>query len=269
MPARSPGTLAQGIQSVETGGALLQALVTFGSPMMLKDLAGAAGMPPAKAHRYLVSFIRLGLAQQDPVSGRYALGGFALQMGLAALGRLDAVRIASGILPELAPRLGTTVAVAVWGNKGATIVRWEDSRDIVTVNVRAGGVMPLLTSATGRCFAAWLPPGATALMIQAELDANSPGRRAAPRSLAAVSRLLAPVRRAGLARAEGSLIPGINALSAPVFDHRGAMILALTALGYAGTFDCSDDGPVARDLRAVAKTLSHQLGAPAAEGGLR
>jgi len=55
----------------------------------------------------------------------------------------------------------------------------------------------------------------------------------------------------------------------PAFDHRGAMILALTALGYAGTFDCRDDGPVAQDLRATAKTLSQRLGAPAAAGGLR
>jgi DNA-binding IclR family transcriptional regulator len=31
---------------------------------------------------------------------------------------------------------------------------------------------------------------------------------------------------AGLARVTGQLIPGIDALAAPVFDHRGAMVLA-------------------------------------------
>ena len=54
----------RGIQSIEVGGQLLRALVRSGEPMMLRDLAAAAGMPPAKAHPYLVSFARLGLVEQ-------------------------------------------------------------------------------------------------------------------------------------------------------------------------------------------------------------
>jgi DNA-binding IclR family transcriptional regulator len=256
---------AQGIQSVETGGALLEALVAGGHPMMLKDLAAAAGMPAAKAHRYLVSFIRLGLVEQDGTAGRYTLGPFALRLGLAALGRLDAVRLATPRLPELASRLGATVALAVWGNHGATIVRWEESRDIVTVNVRAGGVMPLLSSATGRCFAAWMPPGAIDPLVAEEL--RQAGRPGVPRDRGEADRMLQEVRRSGLARVAGQLIPGVDALAAPVFDHRGAMVLAVTVLGYAGTFDSHADGPVARALQAFADDLSDRLGALAEKSG--
>jgi DNA-binding IclR family transcriptional regulator len=148
----------QGIQSLETGGALLHALVARGGPTMLKDLAAEAGMPPAKAHRYLVSFIRLGLVEQDPVTGWYDLGSFALGLGLAALARIDAVRLAGPMMTDLAARLDTTVAAAVWGNRGPTIVRWEESTQAVIVYLRAGAVMPLLASAIGRCFAAWMRP---------------------------------------------------------------------------------------------------------------
>ena len=102
-----------GIQSVETGGALLTALVASGAPMMLKDVAAAAGMPAAKAHRYLVSFIRVGLVEQDGTAGRYELGPLALQMGLAALGRLDAVRLSAPVLVSLATEFGVTAAAAV------------------------------------------------------------------------------------------------------------------------------------------------------------
>ena len=51
---------SRGIQSIEVGGRLLQALARVGEPMMLRDLAREAGMTPAKAHPYLVSFSRLG-----------------------------------------------------------------------------------------------------------------------------------------------------------------------------------------------------------------
>lgn len=60
-----------GIQSIEVGFRLLDVLTNEPRAMMLRDLAQRAGMTPAKAHRYLVSFLRLGVVAQDPLSGRY------------------------------------------------------------------------------------------------------------------------------------------------------------------------------------------------------
>ena len=74
-----------GIQSVEVGFTLLDALSRAAGPLMLRDLAAAAGMSAAKAHRYLVSFQRLGLVVQDPRTTRYDLGPAALHLGLASL----------------------------------------------------------------------------------------------------------------------------------------------------------------------------------------
>ncbi|MDR2330524.1 MAG: helix-turn-helix domain-containing protein, partial [Comamonas sp.] len=108
-----------GIQSVEVGFALLQALVEARGPLALKDLAHAAAMPAAKAHRYLVSYQRSGLVKQDAATSRYDLGPMALQLGLAALRRSDAVRLARERMPDWLERLGHTVALAVWGNHGA------------------------------------------------------------------------------------------------------------------------------------------------------
>src|SRR5690349_24910233 len=145
-----------GIQSVEVGFGLLQALGQARGPLMLRDLAAAAGMSAAKAHRYLVSFQRLELVVQDASSTRYDLGPASLKLGLASLSRLDAVKLARERIGGLMEQIGHTLALAVWGNHGPTIVHWEESPQAVTVNLRLGDVMPLLSSATGRCFAAWL-----------------------------------------------------------------------------------------------------------------
>ena len=56
------GKAQRAIQSVEVGGRLLLALAEHLSPMTLKDLAARAGLPPSRAHPYLVSYGRLGLA---------------------------------------------------------------------------------------------------------------------------------------------------------------------------------------------------------------
>src|SRR5690606_28869262 len=106
-----------GIQSVEVGFELLQAMSEADGPLMLRDLAAAAGMSAAKAHRYLVSFQRLGLVMQDPVSTRYDLGPAALRLGLASLARIDAVKLARDRIAALLAETGHTLAIAVWGNQ--------------------------------------------------------------------------------------------------------------------------------------------------------
>ena len=251
----------QGIQSIEVGVTLLQVLADSGHAMMLRDLAAAAGMPAAKAHRYLVSFVRAGLAAQDPVSGRYDLGPFALNLGLAALARLDAVRLATPYLESLNEQTDETIALAVWGNLGPTIVRWVEARRPVTVNLRTGSVMSLIGSATGLVFAAFSRSPKVQQMVEEELAVAARAKDdPRPKTRAQLEAILAEARQHGLARVVGSVIPGINAFGAPVFDHEGKLVLAITALGPAGLFPAHWNSPVARALRRASQALSRDLG---------
>jgi DNA-binding IclR family transcriptional regulator len=250
-----------GIQSVEVGFALLDVLARAPGPLMLRDLAAAAGMSAAKAHRYLVSFQRLALVMQDASSTRYDLGPAALKLGLASLSRLDAVKLARERITGLMEQIGHTLALAVWGNHGPTIVHWEESPQAVTVNLRLGDVMPLLTSATGRCFAAYVPLDPIAGMLQTEIArAQKLGRADVPRTMAEVQAMLAEVRERGSARVVDTLLPGIVGFCAPVFDADSHIVLGLVTLGSVATFDPAWGGAVDAPLRAAAAQLSSDLG---------
>ena len=250
-----------GIQSVEVGFALLEALSRARGPLMLKDLAADAGMSAAKAHRYLVSFQRIELVVQDSRSARYDLGPAALKLGLASLSRLDAMRLARERVPAMMEQLQHTIALAVWGNHGPTLVHWEESPQAVTANLRLGDVMPLLSSATGRCFGAYLPREKSAALIEEELQRAQRQQRAdLPQTLAAVDTLYAEIRNHGCARVVDTLLPGICAFCAPVFDADGRVVLGITTLGSIATFDPAWDGPIDTPLRAAAAKLSADLG---------
>jgi DNA-binding IclR family transcriptional regulator len=250
-----------GIQSVEVGFALLEVLSRAGGPQMLRDLAADAGMSAAKAHRYLVSFQRLGLVVQDNRSTRYDLGPAALKLGLATLSRLDAVRLARERIPPLMETIGHTLALAVWGNRGPTIVHWEESPQSVTANLRLGDVMPLLSSATGRCFAAHLSPDAIAPLLREELArAQKLHRSDIPDSIEAAQRLFQEVREKGSARVVDTLLPGIVGFCAPVFDADGHIVMGVTTLGSVATFDPNWGGAIDRPLREAATRLSADLG---------
>ncbi len=250
-----------GIQSVEVGFALLDALARAPGPLMLRDLAAAAGMSAAKAHRYLVSFQRLQLVTQDGGTARYDLGPAALKLGLASLSRLDAVKLARERVAGLVEALGHTVALAVWGNHGPTIVHWEESPQAVTVNLRLGDVMPLLSSATGRCFAAWLPQDALAPLLRDELARmQRQPLPDVPATMAQVQRMLAETRARGLGRVVDSLLPGVAGFCAPVFDADGHLALGIVTLGPTSGFDSTWEGAVATLLREAAQRLSSDLG---------
>jgi len=250
-----------GIQSVEVGFALLQALGEADGPLMLRDLARAADMSAAKAHRYLVSFQRLQLVVQDAASTRYDLGPAALKLGLASLSRLDAVKLARQRIALLMEEIGHTLALAVWGNQGPTVIHWEESPSAVTVNLRLGDVMPLLTSATGQCFAAYARKEAIAPLLKEEIArAQKQGRTDVPTTMAEVRALLDEVRRRGASRVVDTLLPGIVAFCVPVFDSDGHMALGMVALGPAGSFDAAWGGAVEKPLREAAVQLSSDLG---------
>jgi DNA-binding IclR family transcriptional regulator len=250
----------RGIQSVEIGSDLLVALARHVSPMALKDLAKAAGMSTGKAHPYMVSFLKVGFVTQD-ASGCYELGPLALQLGLTRLQRLDAVKEASPLIEALAADTEQSIAVAVWGNLGPTIVRLEEPIHPLHVNLRTGTVMSMAHTATGRLFASFLPPKVVEKLI-AEDIARQSGRAGGPLQMTRtqVEEAIMETRRQGLSRTIGQPIPGINAFCAPVFDSGGHLVLGITAMGPEATFDNDWNGKVAKPLRACAAEVSRRLG---------
>ena len=255
------GKQSQGIQSIEVGLALIRVLAEARSALSLTEVSRRAAMAPAKAHRYLVSFTRAGLVERVPATGQYDLGPLALSLGLAAIGRLDTQRLALDALARLRLAVDETVALAVWGDSGAVIVRWEESSRPVTVNVRVGSTLSPVTSATGRLFAAFLDGARTEAAIEAEFSRGAvPTSNGRTLDRAGYQGLLEDIRRTGISRVVGDYLAGVDALSVPVFDLEGRIVYALTALGPHGSFDVKPGGALERVLRRAAGELSARLG---------
>ena len=139
-------------------------------------------------------------------------------------------------------------------------MRFEESTRPIHVNLRTGTVMSLTGTATGQVFAAFLPPKLTESLIKQELDRGVTEDGAKPPTWKQVEATLAEVRTRGLARAVGNPIPGVNAFSAPVFDHRRNVVLAMTLLGPQNTFDAGWRGPIASAILESCARISARLG---------
>jgi len=246
---------------MDTGLALLMAMTRHRGAQMLKTLADEANMPPAKAHRYLVSLVRAGIVAQESDTGRYRLGNGALQLGLAVMADMDVIDLGFKALPALRDEVEETVGLIVWAQHGPTFVKVLESDRPVSVNSRAGSILPLLTSASGQVFLSFLPRTTTAALVRKELSSNAKeGRRDAPIAQADVEELIARTRRYGLGRVAGEYFRGIGALSGPIFDVSGQLVAAMTVLGPESAMDLTWTGQIATRLKAHAAKLSEALG---------
>jgi DNA-binding IclR family transcriptional regulator len=253
------GSAGGSVQSAEVGIRVLIALGELGGEESLGNIAKHLGMPPAKAHRYLASLIKVGAVERSYNSNRYALGGAALRLGLVALSRVDVIEAAHSFLDELRDKLEASLMLAVWGTSGPTIVRWLESARPVTVNVKVGSSMPLLRSATGQVFAAILPSSMTSSLLKEELSDIRRLQGKAP-SAEEIDAKFKKIRKAGLAHTAGGVIPGVLALAAPIYNSSNQLAAVMTALGTAGFFDDSMDGVTARTLLDSSQRLSMRLG---------
>jgi len=146
----------QSVRAVAIGASLLSTLGKFGGNATLSELAAAAHLPLSKAHRYLRALIDSAFVEQD-ATGNYRLGSEALALGLAALAGIDLVALATPLIADLSTQVNETIVLSIWANHGATVVHVKEPPRRVTVVTRIGSVLPLLTSATGLVFAAYLP----------------------------------------------------------------------------------------------------------------
>lgn len=248
----------KGIQSIEVGYRLLQALQDSSRSMTLTALSKATGMAPSKCHIYLASFIKVGLIVQKQ-TGLYDLGPSALRLGLAALVRVDALEHARVAMQQLRDELEETVVLSIWGNRGPTILHKEDGVHWSPLSVRVGTVLPVL-SATGLALLSGHTPAAIDKLLRRELAETPDENPWKTESVQSLHALLDKVRRNGVAQGRGNIFPGYSGICSPILDHEGGVCAALMVMGEIRHFDRALDGPNAVALRRAAASASERIG---------
>ncbi|OMP66499.1 IclR family transcriptional regulator [Domibacillus epiphyticus] len=242
----------KGIQSIESGFSIVKAVSLADEPLTITELSKLCDMPKSQIYRYLISLCRIGFLEKGP-DLRYSLGNELTSIGLHAMKKVDIRVKALPYIKKLNELLDETVALAIWIEKeGPIFITWEESRKPININVRIGSVVPLATSATGNVFAAFYPPEKTKELIDRELRNNHMER-------SALDSLLSTVKKDQYAYTESHL-PGITAISAPVFDQKKDLVAALSIIGLSGVLDSSKNSIATTQLLKTAEELSSKLG---------
>lgn len=221
------------IQSVSIATRFLNVLANAAEPLALGVIARIAGTGGPTAHRYLQSLVKEGLVMQDPQTGFYDLGPAALGIGIAALKRIQPVEIAARHMKELASGFAASAGVAIWTERGPTVVRWYRSSLFSISSVGLGDVLPVDNSACGLVFQAFLP--------KSQIDAARKLQPSHFRGKRPSRTQLDEVRTGCWAELTDHLLPGITGQAVPVFDAQQEIVCVMTTVTNLGLMHQPED----------------------------
>ncbi|AII11456.1 IclR family transcriptional regulator [Rhodococcus opacus] len=245
---------SKGINSIEVGYRVLEAIQEGPGSVPLKTIAERASLSPSAAHNYLASFIRTGMVRPDG-RGQYALGPSLAALGMTAVRQMDTYELVEGAALRLRDATDLGVAVLIWTEAGTVIIYNRPGSPEGPFELRNGLVSTAWTGG-GNVFIAYLERELTTPVVERELGVSHDECTAVMKSIAT------NVRNAGYAICDLKQIPDYRAISAPVWNSDGTIAYALTLTAHKDAIDTSPTGPHVTHLVRAAAQLSHTLGAP-------
>jgi len=248
------------VRSVQRTLSIIEALGQAENGMTLAALSESLALPPATVHRLLANLEGRGFASRDPESNRHYLATKILQLQGTIAARQSLVRPAIPILIQLAKRFSCTAHLAVLGEDRVVYVESRRSNPYTLEHLPPGRTNPIHCTALGKVLVAFAPAEHLKTLVERiTFEASTPNTITGPdRFYECLSR----VRVDGFAVDNEELTLGLRCIAAPVFDHRGNCIVAISITMPVATLPADSIPEAAAVVVSAAAELSRGLGRP-------
>lgn len=221
------------------------------------EIANELGLSKAVVHRVLASFKSADMVELDEETRRYRLGVRALRIGMAYLDGVEILDVARERLERLVEQTQETATLSVRsGQRRVYVAQATPHRDIKMV-VQIGSAHPLHAGASSKAILAFMPQEyQDAYLARGELEKMTDRTIV---SLAALREDLAGIRERGYSTSLGERQVGAGSVAAPVLDHTGVPVAALSVCGPVERFSAEAE-LCAERLLEVTSDLSRRIG---------
>ena len=246
---------AAGLDLVSKVGAVLEALVERGE-LTSAELATATGEPLSSIYRLVRSLTGIGWLDKGVRRGGYRLGLHFMTIGTALEDAIDIRDAALPALRRLAEQTGATSSLYVRRASRAVCVERIEGSAVRSLAVQLGNSLPLYAGAAPRALMAHLTAAERQIVLRDLVPQPGDPARPLPTAILADADANAEL---GYTRAQDDITPGIAALGAAVFDHRGDLAAAVSISGlHSQILDDAESN--IRRIRYAAATVSRALG---------
>ncbi|MGY4650655.1 IclR family transcriptional regulator [Mycobacterium sp. URHB0021] len=246
-----------GVQSVDRALYALELLARHGEAGVT-DLAAEIGVHKSTAFRLLGALEERELVEQAHERGKYRLGFGILRLASAVSGRLDVTQQGREICERLAGEVGETVNIAVLRSHYAVNVDQARGPSAVGTHNWVGELTPLHATSSGKVLLASMSSQA-----RRELLESAGLTRFTERTITSIDdldRQLGSVARDGYVVSFEELEHGLNAVAAPIRDHTGMVVAALSVSGPGYRLTEERALEIAPAVASAADAVGHRMG---------
>lgn len=244
-----------GLEILDKADAVLRVLERNGESSVA-TISAEVGEPTSSTYRLLTNLLALRFVEPGSRRGLFRLGVELLRIGSVVEDGLSVREAATPELRDLLAETGTTSFLCIRADSRAVCVERFEGREVRSLALALGQSLALHRGAAPRAILAFLPLSEREALID-EFTGGDSASDAPSRD--ELERLVSETREQGYAVSDGDVTPGIAAIGAPVFNHRGEVEAALSISGLrAQVFDPALDA--ASLVTTAAARVSEALG---------
>ncbi|MBN9316820.1 MAG: IclR family transcriptional regulator [Devosia sp.] len=248
------------IRSVDRALDILECVAGQNGELTVDQIVSATGLPKSTAFRVLATLTGRRLLERDPQNQTYRLGMLALVIGARAMGDLDLRRAARPHLENLVAVTGETVHLSILSADNALCIDKVDASRSMRMASFVGFLDPLHCSGVGKALLAFQDePVRQQLIGRMRLDPHTRHTITDPDRLVAQ---IDEIRARGYAVDDEEIEEGLRCVAAPIRDHSGSVIAAVSISGPTTRVTDASLSDLAIAVEGCAQTISRELGAP-------
>jgi DNA-binding IclR family transcriptional regulator len=238
------------IQSVILSFRVLELLAERG-PLGVTDTAKALGINKVRVFRHMRTLSRAGYVEQDPATEKYQVTGRLFLIGQQVAENVGFLAAARRVMRPLRDKLGHAVTISQVEDVRVLVLDMVRGSSPFEISTRPGARLPLTSSAQGKLVLAFGDP-ALRMAAFAGVDPGPDTRR--------LEREIALAAERGWAVAPEEILPGINALAAPIFEANGQLSGTLAMVDSVQFIPAEPSSEQVRAILAAAAEASRALG---------
>ena len=246
------------LKALDKSLAILEILSQENSPLSIAELSERLGIYPSTIHRILDTLRYWGYVEQDSDTQRYQLGLKVVELGMAKIQGMELVKEAAPYLKELRDQSNETVHLALLDEGEVLYLAKEESSQSIRMVSRVGRRLPAHCTGLGKVLLAYLDEEEQEKVIKekglSRFTENTITNKEKLREE------LSKVRHQGFAEDRGEHESDVRCLAAPVRDHSGKVIAAISVSLPAFRMNASKKRKLKESLIQTGKNISQRLG---------
>jgi DNA-binding IclR family transcriptional regulator len=227
------------------------------SPVTLEEVTQLTGLAKNTVHRLLYTLQKIGYIDKHPETGKYLLSLKFYELGKDTLPYQRLTVLAKPFMNALMLRFGESIHIGVLENGLVTNIAVCESQNPYRIAVVLGDSNHAHCTAMGKCLLAYLPEQELEAIVRTH---GLPKKTSATITTRAVLlNELEKVRQEQVATNVGETIEGVICVGAPIFNHDGKAVAAISLSGPAIRMEPTME-TVKKEMRSVGRRLSTLLG---------